>query len=529
MAKGKHLKKRQQKNSIMQAAGILMIMMLISRILGYVRDVVLLSSFGQDYRTDAYYAAFNIPDFIYSVLLGGALGSAFIPIFTQYLAQDKEEDSWIVASTIFNIMLIGAIVLISLGLIFTPQLMEILTPGYDAQTKELAVYLTRIMFGQAFFMCLMGIAQGICHSYKKFLAPALGSVLYNVAIIVVGLLLKDKLGIVAFTLGVVFGAFLNFAVQIPTLVDIGLKYRPLVDLHHPGVKKFFVLLVPVFVGLSVTHLNTFVGTNLGSSLGEGVVTALSNAQRLMMLPVGVFAISIAVASFPSMASHVAQGRMDAYKEDLSLSFRTIVFINVPAAVGMAVLSVPIVRAMYMQGEFTLANMDLTADALVFYCIGLLGYGAQHALNRGFYAIQDTKSPVAINVGIIFINIVLSVILSKTIGYRGLPLAYSIAGLLSIVALLWGLNRKVGKLGGRRIIISCLKSLISAAVMGAGVYFASQFLENWWNMSLKWAQISQVIIAVIVGVIIYSLMAYLLKMEEMKEALKIVRRKAHRSR
>lgn len=190
---------------------------------------------------------------------------------------------------------------------------------------------------------------------------------------------------------------------------------------------------------------------------------------------------------------------------------------------------PIVRAMYMQGEFTLANMDLTADALVFYCIGLLGYGAQHALNRGFYAIQDTKSPVAINVGIIFINIVLSVILSKTIGYRGLPLAYSIAGLLSIVALLWGLNRKVGKLGGRRIIISCLKSLISAAVMGAGVYFASQFLENWWNISLKWAQISQVIIAVIVGVIIYSLMAYLLKMEEMKEALKIVRRKAHRSR
>ena len=199
MAQGKHVRKKQHSSSIMQAAGLLMIMMLISRILGYVRDVVLLSSFGQDFRTDAYYAAFNIPDFIYSVLLGGALGSAFIPIFTQYLAQDKEEDSWIVASTIFNIMLIGAVVLISLGLIFTPQLMELLAPGYDAQTKDLAVYLTRIMFGQAFFMCLMGIAQGICHSYKKFLAPALGSVLYNVAIIVVGLLLKDKLGIVAFT------------------------------------------------------------------------------------------------------------------------------------------------------------------------------------------------------------------------------------------------------------------------------------------------------------------------------------------
>ena len=178
----------------MQAAGLLMVMMLISRILGYVRDVVLLSSFGQDFRTDAYYAAFNIPDFIYSVLLGGALGSAFIPIFTQYLAQDREEDSWIVASTIFNIMLIGVVILVSIGMIFTPQLINILVPGYDAQTKELAVFLTRIMFGQAFFMCLMGICQGICHSYKKFLAPAIGSVLYNLAIIVVGLLFKEEWG-----------------------------------------------------------------------------------------------------------------------------------------------------------------------------------------------------------------------------------------------------------------------------------------------------------------------------------------------
>lgn len=529
MTKGKHGIKKHQQSSIMQAAGLLMVMMLISRVLGYVRDVVLLSSFGQDFRTDAYYAAFNIPDFIYSVLLGGALGSAFIPIFTQYLAQDKEEDSWIVASTIFNLMLIGVVILISLGLIFTPQLINILVPGYDAQTKELAVFLTRIMFGQAFFMCLMGICQGICHSYKQFLAPAVGSVLYNVAIIVVGLLLKERWGIVAFTVGVVFGAFLNFAVQIPTLLRVGMHYKPIIDLNHPGVRKFFKLLVPVFIGLSVTHLNTFVGTNLGSSLGEGIVTALSNAQRLMMLPVGVFAISIAVASFPAMSAHVATGQMEAYKDDLSLSFRTIVFINLPAAVGMAVLSVPIVRAMYMQGNFTLANMDVTADALVFYCIGLLGYGAQHALNRGFYAIQDTKSPVAINVGVIILNIVLSVILSHVLGYRGLALAYSIAGLVSIVALLWGLNRKVGSLGGKRILLSCVKSLLSAIVMGIAVYYTAGMLENIWDMSLKTTQIAQVIIGVVVGVIVYAIMAYALKMEEMQEALKIVRRKLRRAR
>lgn len=287
--------------------------------------------------------------------------------------------------------------------------------------------------------------------------------------------------------------------------------------------------MPVFIGLSVTHLNTFVGTNLGSSLGEGIVTALSNAQRLMMLPVGVFAISIAVASFPAMSAHVATGQMEAYKDDLSLSFRTIVFINLPAAVGMAVLSVPIVRAMYMQGNFTLANMDVTADALVFYCIGLLGYGAQHALNRGFYAIQDTKSPVAINVGVIILNIILSVILSHILGYRGLALAYSIAGLVSIAALLWGLNRKVGALGGKRILLSCVKSLLSAVVMGIAVYYTAGVLENIWDMSLKTTQIAQVIIGVVVGVIVYAIMAYVLKMEEMQEALKIVRRKLRRAR
>ena len=214
---------------------------------------------------------------------------------------------------------------------------------------------------------------------------------------------------------------------------------------------------------------------------------------------------------------------------MSLSFRTIVFINVPAAVGMAVLSVPIVRAMYMQGNFTLANMDVTADALVFYCIGLLGYGAQHALNRGFYAIQDTQ--IACRDKCRRNNFKYSIkyyFTIKVLGYRGLALAYSIAGLVSIAALLWGLNRKVGRLG-KRMLISCIKSLVSSSIMGIAVYFTAKGLENIWDMSLKTAQITEVCVAVAVGVAVYAVMAYVLKMEEMHEALKIVRRKVGRAR
>lgn len=524
MKQWKHAKKR--KSGVFQVAGMLMVTMAISRVLGYARDVAMSIQFGMSSATDAYNAAFQIPDFFYYILVGGALSSAFIPIFSSYIANKQEEDGWIVASTVLNTVLIIGAVLITIGLIFTPQLVNILV-DFPEEGYELTVLLTRVMFAQCFLMCLSGISQGILHSYKHFAQPAVGSMLYNLAIVVVGMVLGKYIGILGFTLGVVIGAFLNFAVQIPALIRSGFRYRMVLDYRHPGVRKFFKLLGPVLLGLSVTHLNLFITTNLGSKLGEGIITNLHLAQRLMQMPVGIFAVAIAVAVFPTMTAHAATGEMQLYRKDLSQGLRTIIFITLPAAVGLIVLRLPIVRAMYYQGSVTLDNVQVTATALLFYSLGLVGYSAQQLLNRGFYALQDSRSTVAINIASLVINIVLSIILVIPLDYIGLALAYSISGIVSMVLLLVFLRRKLGSIDGQALMVSLIKIILAALIMGAVVNAFGTWSETTWDMTNKGLQIMQVLIGVILGAVVYGMMALVLRMQEVQMALKIIKKKRRR--
>ena len=531
MYKAKHtakaINKQKRGNSVFQAAGILMITMMLSRVLGFVRDITISSIFSAGRYADVYTAAFTIPDLIYFALVGGALSSAFIPVFSGYLANHKEEDAYIVASTILNLVSIAALVLIALGMIFTPQLVDLLFQFEDEETIALTILLTRVMFAQCFFMCLAGISQGILQCYKEFAIPAFGAVVYNIAIIVVGLLLHQKFGILGFTLGVVVGSMLNLAMQIPAMVRYQFKYRPVIDLHHPGVKKFFLLFMPVILGLSMNELNLIVSQALASGLSEGTIYALKQAQRIMMLPVGIFAASIGLSVFPTMPSHVARGEMAEYKQHLTMGLRTIIFITLPAAVGLVALSHPVVRAMYLQLEVTPAQVDMIAVCLVFYCIGLVGYSAQQILNRGFYAVEDTKSPVLINVFVLVFNIVASFLLVGPLEHRGLAMAYSLSGLLSMVVLGVFLRRKIGPYGGRALLKSALQSIIASVVMGIAVYAAAAGMEQVLDMSSKLMQIGQVCVGVGVGVMVYAVMVIAMKMEEAQQVLRIVKRKLHR--
>jgi len=509
---------------VAKAAGTIMIAMALSRLFGYIRDVVIYTKFGQDFRTDAYNAAFSIPDFLYYLLVGGALSSAFIPVFSGYLATNREEDGWQVASTIFNIVMVLMLIGITLGLIFTPQLITLLVPGFTDEAFHLTVLLTRVMFAQSFFMALNGISQGILHSYKHFFAPALGSVLYNLGIIVIGILLVDRLGIKGFSIGVVMGAALNFFVQVPALIKIGLKYKPVVNLKHPGVKKIFILMVPVFIGLSVTHFNLFVNQFLASSLPHGMISALRAAQRIMQLPIGVFAIAVALAVFPTLTGHAARKEEKEFKATMSLGVRTVIFITLPAAVGLIALRVPIVRAMFQQGEFTPANTEATAYALLFYSLGLIGYSAQQVLNRAFYALQDTKTPVTVGIITIVINIILNFMLIKPLGHGGLALAYSIAGLANMVLLLYYLRNKIGHIDGRQMLASFTKTLTASLIMGLIVYFSAYLFEANFDMQNKLLQITEVLLGVGIGAVVYILVVTLMKMEEASMAQGILMRR-----
>jgi len=519
------------KSGVARAAGIIMVSMVASRILGYVRDMVIYAEFGQNRLTDAYNAAFSIPDFLYMLLVGGALSSAFIPVFASYISTDREEDAWQAASIIFNLTITLMLLGIMLGVIFTPQLVYLLVPGFSPDISALTVKLTRIMFIQALFMGLSGLSMGILHSFKHFLMPAIGSVLYNLITVVLGWVLAVffQLGIMGFSLGVVAGAIANFGVQVPKLIQLGLKYRFSFNLRHPGVRKIYALMAPVLVGLSVTQFNLFVNQNLGSGLPPGMLSALKTASRLMQIPIATFAIAVAVAIFPTLTENAAKNEMQKFKTNMSLGVRSIIFITLPAAAGLIALRVPIVRVLYQQGEFTYQATLATAHAVLFYSLGMVGYAAQQLLNRTFYALQDTLTPVGIGILSILINLIFNFTLIGPMGHGGLALAYSLAGLFNMVALLYFLRRKIGGINGRGLLISFARSLMASVIMGLVVYYAAAYLESSLDMTRKLNQIIQVLIGVGAGCGIYAVFALAFRSEEALLVWNIISRRFQRKR
>lgn len=513
-----------QSNKVAKAAGIIMVSMVLSRALGYLRDVVIYAQFGQNRVTDAYNAAFSIPDLLYMLLVGGALSSAFIPVFSNYLVNNKEQEAWQIASILFNIIMFLLIIGVTFGLIYTPFLIKIMVPGFDKETADLTVMLTRIMFAQTFFMVLSGISVGILNSYQYFLAPAIGSILYNLSIILVGWLLSLKYGIAGFAIGVVVGAMLNFAVQVPFIFKKGFKYHFSFNLKHPGVQKIMILLLPVFIGLSVNQINLFVNQFLASTLEGGLVAALRTGQRLMQMPIAIFAIAIAVAVFPTLTNYAAKEDMFNFKKTACLGLRSVFFITIPSAAGLIALKVPLVRFLFEHGKFTQEATTATATAVFFYSLGIFAYSGIQILNRTFYAIQDTRTPVIVGICTILINTGLNFALIGPMGHGGLAFAYSIAGVFNLVLLMVILKYKISGYGSLSIASSFLKSIFAALVMGIIVYLSVTFFENLVDISAKKMQAVQVLMGVLVGTLVYGSITYLLKMDELKMVTEILFKK-----
>lgn len=522
--------------TLLATANILMLTTIASRVLGYLRDVLIFAQFGQNNLTDAYNAAFSIPDFLYMILVGGALSSAFIPVFSSYLARNQEDEGWRVLSIIFNWIMLLLIIGVVLGITFAPWLVDMLVPGYSAETKAMTVNLTRIMFFQVIFMCLSGISTGILQSYKNFTAPAIGSVLYNLGIIFGGVLLAAPIerlfpgyGIAGFSVGVVLGAMLNFAVQFVAVCRLGIRYTFSFNYRHPGVHELVMLIVPVFIGLAASQFNLFVNQNLASGLSEGLVSALRAAQRLMQLPITLFGITVGVAFFPTMTEMAAKLQLDDFKHTVVMGLRTVIFVTVPASCGLAALSQPVIRFMYefKGGAFGAEDTANTAYALIFYTIGVFAYAAIHTLSRAFYALKDTKTPVAIAVLSIVVNVVLSVVLVKYMAQGGLALAYSIAGIFNMVVLIILLNRSIGDIGNMALCKSTCQTIAISLIMGAIVWVLNAAMEAALPPSSKAVQLVEIIVAIGVGAAVYAALSLALKMPEAEQIMRILNRKLHR--
>jgi putative peptidoglycan lipid II flippase len=382
---------RQQ---VARAAGIMMTGIFVSRVLGFVRERAVAQVFGRTGQTDAFFAAFAIPDLMYYILVGGALGAAFIPVFTGYLARGEEQEGWYVASTFINLTVILLVSFTLFGMFFAPVLAPLVAYGFEGEQLELLIYLMRIMFPAVLFTALSGLAIGVLNSYQYFLTPALGPILYNLLIILGAYLLGPRFGITGMAIGVVFGAMANFFVQLPAVIKRNGGYQGIIDLRHPGMKKMGSLMVPALIGLSIAQINLIISQNLASGLSGGI-TALRLANRLMQFPLGVFAMGISTALFPEMTRLAARGELTQLKQGFSLGLRTVFLVTIPSGVGLLALGTPIVRLLFESGQFTSQDTRATAFALLFYSFGLASQSGIQLTTKTFYSLQDTRTPVKV--------------------------------------------------------------------------------------------------------------------------------------
>lgn len=512
------------KKLVAKSAGIIMVGYTLSRILGYVRDKLWVYIFGQDkISTDAYTAAFSIPDLLYFLLAGGALSAAFIPVFTDYLTKGEKKEAWKIASSIANLLIILVASGIMIILIFADKLVPLIVPGYNEQTMKLAIFLTRIMCPAVLFFVLSALCSAILNSYQHFKTPAFAFIFYDVPIILGCLILGPKIGIVGMSLGVLIGAIMLVLLQLPVIIKMGWDYKFILNLSHPGVKRILKLFLPAMFGLLISQVNLFmIPQFFGSKLSSGVNTYLRLATRIIYVPLGIFAVAISTAIFPFLASQVSLNDKTAFRNTLTRGICFSFFLSLPSTAGVIVLSKPIIRVLFQGGGFKVVDVEKTSFLLLFLSIGLIGLSTLQVITRGFYANFDTKTPVKVGVISLFLNIFLCYFLTNSyLKSSGLGLAVSLTSMFNMSILIFIIHKKMKGIDVKRILNSFLKSVFVSIVMGLICHFIYIHLEKFLGISLKSAAFN-LFLVMIIGILSYFSMAFLLRTEETKYIVEMLK-------
>jgi putative peptidoglycan lipid II flippase len=457
---------------VARAASVVMAAFALSGVLGLVRQVVIGAQFGTSADLDAYQAAARVSELVFMVLVGGALGSAFIPTFTRHLVAGSKRAAWRLASAVLNLAVCGLTVLSLLISLFAPFLVRtVIAPGFPADQQALTVHLLRLLLVAPAVFGASAVAMAVLNAYQHFLLPSLAPSVYNVSLIGGALLLGERMGVEGLAIGSVVGAFLHLLVQVPALVRRGARYSASLGLTSQDVREVARLMVPRVVGASITQVNFVVNNSLASAMGEGAVSAINYAWLLMLLPQGIFAQAVATAAFPTFADQEARGERAEMRSTLAATLRGIFLCSVPASVGLIVLGRPLVGLLFERGAFEAGSTEAVAWALVLYAVGLVGHAGVEIAARAFYALRDTFTPVWVGGVAVAVNIALSLALPpffEGVGWpahAGLALASSLAALAQLGGLLSLLRGRLGGLEGRAILSSLARTVLAALGMG----------------------------------------------------------------
>jgi putative peptidoglycan lipid II flippase len=545
-----------QARSLARAAVIVGVAYVLSNLTGLGQRIIVTSRFGTSVEYDAFNAAFRIPDLLFSLLAGGALASAFIPTFTTRLSRNQQKLAWRLAAYVGGLVFAIMSVVAVLAALFAPLLVKtIIAPGFNEEAVALTVALMRMMLVSTVIFGVSGLMMGVLQSNNNFIAPAIAPSLYNIGIIFGALALKDQ-GIYGVAQGVVIGAVLHLAVQIPALIGLLRQYKrnlrseigdsnaghqskiqnpksqtssPQSPIPHSelrtDVRNVINLMLPRIVGLGAVQVNLIVTIALASNMGEGAISALNIAFATLILPQAAIAQAIATVLFPTISAHAARGERAEFGTALTRAINVVIALSAPAAIGLILLGQPLIRMLFERNTFSSQSTAAVAFALVWYGVGLVGHSALEIVTRGFYALHDTLHPVILSVASMVLNVALSLILAGVFSahhlppYGGLALANSIATALETLALYALLARRVPEMNMMQTVVASLKSTLASAIMAA-------VLVGW--LQLAGTGNLPALLAIGIGIGVYFGVASLLRSDETRFAINIVRARLKRS-
>ena len=455
---------------LVRAVGTIGLATLASRILGFIRDVVVARTFGAGLTTDAFFVAFRIPNLLRRLLAEGALATAFVPVFSDYLTHRPREEFRRMLRAVAGITTVTLAGVTLLGILLAPWIVRAMAPGFWATPAkgEIAVTLTRLMFPYLFLVGLSALAMGALNSLDHFATPAFSPVMLNLGMIAGALILAPALSmpILGLGWGVLAGGVGQGLLQLPALRKRGVAVTPIFEPRHPAISQIGRLMAPAVFGTAVTQFSVLVDTVIASLLREGSVSFLYYADRIVEFPLGIFGIAIATAVLPALSRQASRGESRELTRTLTFALGLSAFMTLPASVGLIILREPIVRVLFQRGEFDPASSGATAWALLFYSLGLTSFAFVKIVAPAFYALQMPRTPVRVGMGAVALNVALALALMGPLRHGGLALATSCSATFNWLCLLILLGRKVGPIDFRDLWASLSRSLVGCVVVGA---------------------------------------------------------------
>lgn len=512
--------KRLAKSTVIVSSGIM-----ASRILGFIRDILFAKFFGTGSAIQAFLMAFTIPNALREVAAEGAVNTALVPVLTDYNVKKGREEFWQLANVIFNLFFIALSVIVIIGVLISPVLVRVIAPGFlkDPDKFALTVRFTRILFPYILLVGLAAICMGILNTLKHFISPALGGVAFNAAVIGGMLIFYPHVTIMHVVFAVLAGGVLQLLIQIIPVLRLGPFPDWKAGLRHDGAVKAGKLLLPRLVGSGVYEINVIVDRVLASLdfiTGKGAVAALYYGNRLFQLPLAVFGISLATTILPTMSSFAAEKNVEKLKDTISLSLRMMLFLTTPAAIGLMVLSRPIIKVLFERGQFDQYATLVTSAVLLCYAIGLIAYGSTRILVSVFYSMHDTMTPVRVAFYALFYNIGLNLVLMWPLKAAGLALATSIAGFINFGSLFIRLRKKIGQFREKEILESFIRILGASLVMGFAAFCLVSTVK-WDNGTIRNA--ANLLFLITASVIVYVGASFAFRVREMRYVLSWIKK------